>query len=127
MFPECAIIGDSIAVGIANTRRECIRNARVGRTVEQQQPLSVRSKVLVISLGSNNRNDFEASLRRLREASTADSVLWILPSSPLGSREIVRRVAAEFGDRTLDARNVVSADNVHPTPRGYQILAEMID
>jgi lysophospholipase L1-like esterase len=127
MLLDCAIIGDSIAVGIANVRRDCVVNARVGRMAEQQQPLSTRARVLVISLGSNNQNNVEVSLRRLREASTADLVIWVVPNTPHSSRETVKRLAAAYGDQTLDVRDVVSSDNVHPSSRGYQILARGVD
>lgn len=121
---DCAVVGDSIAVGIANFRQECRMDAAIGRRADQQGPVGDAGRVLVISVGSNAGTALtERELRRIRDSARASHVFWIIPNRPENARELVTRVARAYGDQTLDVRQVVSNDNVHPTWRGYQILA----
>lgn len=121
---DCAIVGDSIAVGIANFRHECRMDAAVGRRADQQGPVGDAGRVLVISVGSNAGNTLtERELRRIRDSARVGYVFWIIPNRPENARELVTRVARSYGDQTLDVRPVVASDSVHPTWRGYQILA----
>jgi lysophospholipase L1-like esterase len=123
---DCAIIGDSIAVGISHFRRDCYVDARSGRQAPQQQRVLNATNVLVISLGSNNGNALtDQELRRIRDSAVGNPIVyWILPNRPEHARTVVNRVAASYNDRVLDTRPVISTDQVHPTGRGYQILAE---
>lgn len=125
MIP-CLILGDSIAVGIAQHRPDCVAEARVGRASAAQRVPGVRAGVVVISLGSNDggaRGATVEHLRRLRRGTLAVQVIWIAPGNPRAAAA-VRQVAAEFGDAVLDMRP--GPDGVHPTPAGYRALAHAV-
>lgn len=122
----CLILGDSIAVGIAHHRPDCVAEARVGRASAAQRIPGVRAGVAVISLGSNDGGARDATvhhLRKLRRGTPAVRVVWIVPANPRAAAA-VRQVAAEFGDDTLDL--TPGPDGIHPTPAGYRALARAV-
>ena len=130
---ECLIVGDSIAVGTAMARPECVSLSKGGinssQWNRQNANNNVAAKTVIISLGANDHRGVktEDELRRLRTAVKADKVFWIDPGQdrkPVPHDAIIR-IAREYGD-TIIARpkNHMSADGVHPTGRGYKILAE---
>lgn len=121
---DCMIIGDSIAVGIANLRQECAINAAIGRRASQQSSINYNGRALIISLGSNDGSSLsERDLRRIRESANAVYVFWVLPNKPDYARNLVYNIAQQYGDETLDTRSNISRDGIHPTPVGYQALA----
>jgi lysophospholipase L1-like esterase len=125
---DCTILGDSIAVGVSRVMSECRSDAAIGRaTPHQSVPLGT-SRLVVISLGSNDSNEAtaERNLRHLRSSVRAERVVWLIPTAPLGVREVVRRVAHDFGDRIIDVQPQVGRDGVHPTETGYHRLAQAI-
>lgn len=125
MIP-CMILGDSIAVGIAQHRPDCVAEARVGRASAAQRVPGVPAGVTVISLGSNDggaRGATLGHLRELRRGTLAVRVVWIVPANPRAAAA-VRQVAAEFYDDTLDL--APGPDGVHPTPAGYRALAQAV-
>ena len=130
---ECLIVGDSIAVGVSQVRQECASIAKSGinsrdwvaHNLAKLEP----AKTLIISLGANDYKGIptEASIRRLRQDARAGRVFWLLPSQRLKPNqvEIVRRVAEENGDQVIERPETnISADGVHPTGKGYRLLAE---
>jgi lysophospholipase L1-like esterase len=130
---ECLIVGDSIAVGTATARPECVSLSKGGinssQWNKQNAGNSVAAKTVIISLGANDHRGVktEDELRRLRAAVKADKVFWIDPGQdrkPVPHDAIIR-IAREYGD-TIIARpkNHMSADGVHPTGRGYKVIAE---
>ena len=130
---ECLIVGDSIAVGTAMSRPECVSLSKSGinssQWNKQNAGNNIAAKNVIISLGANDHRGVktEDELRRLRTAVKADKVFWIDPGQdrkPVPHDAIIR-IAREYGD-TIIARpkNHMSADGVHPTGRGYKILAE---
>lgn len=130
---ECLIVGDSIAVGVSQVRRECRAYVKSGinSTVWNRTHLHnlEPSNVLIISLGANDTRqvDTEANVRLLRNKTTASKVYWLLPNEKLKPRavEAVRRVAEEFGDKVIERPTTdISSDGVHPTYLGYKKLAE---
>jgi len=132
---ECLIIGDSIAVGTAMARPECVSYSKGGWNSWQwnkdylAKASSQSAKTVIISLGANDHKGVktEAELRKMREAVKGDRVFWIDPGQdrkPVPHDAIVR-IAREYGDIIL-ARpmNHMSSDKVHPTGKGYKVLAE---
>ena len=130
---ECLIIGDSIGVGVSQVRRECVAIVKSGinsgnwkdANISKLQP----AKVLIISLGANDlkSHDTEGNVREVRKAAKADKVYWILPNENLKPKAVsdVTKVASEFGDVIIERpKTDMSADNVHPTGKGYRKLAE---
>lgn len=130
---ECLIVGDSIAVGVSQVRKEChaIVKSGINSSDWNKQHLSKlqSTKTLIISLGANDYKgiDTETNVRKLRIKADADRVFWLLPSGKLKPEQVkaVERVAQEFRD-TVIARpeSDISGDGVHPTYTGYKKLAE---
>jgi lysophospholipase L1-like esterase len=129
------IIGDSIAVGTAMARPECISYSRGGWNSWQwnkdylEITKTKQTKTLIISLGANDHKGVktEDELRKMRAAVKADKVFWISPGKerkPI-PQDAIERIAKEYGDIVL-ARpmNNMSADGIHPTGKGYKELAE---
>jgi len=132
---ECMIIGDSIAVGAAMYRPECVSYSRGGWNSWQwnKDYLSVASskaaKTIIISLGANDHKGVktEQELRKMREAVKGNRVFWIDPGKdrkPVPHDAIVR-IAQEYGDVIISRpKDHMSADGIHPTGRGYKIIGE---
>ena len=129
---DCLIVGDSIAVGVSQVRKECVAIVKSGinssnwnkQHIHKLQP----TKTLIISLGANDLGvATEANVRTLRTFAKADRVFWLLPSNKLKPNQVkaVELVAREFGDTVIPRPETdISADGVHPTYKGYKILAE---
>lgn len=132
---DCMIVGDSIAVGVAMARPDCVSYSRGGWNSWQwnKDYLSVAStrtpKTLIISLGANDHKGVktEQELRKMRSNIKADRVFWISPGTerkPI-PQEAIEKIAKEYGDTVLPRpTNHMSADGIHPTGRGYKILGE---
>jgi len=127
---ECLIVGDSIAVGTATARPECVAYAKGGINSYQwlnknidKTPLI--AKTVIISLGSNDHKyvKTESELQAIRELTKADRVYWILPAIKPDIQEIVRKVAAKNGDTVLPITRL-QKDGVHPSWAGYKELGE---
>jgi len=132
---DCMIIGDSIAVGVSMARKECVSYSKGGWNSWQWNKdylsLSTRKsyETIIISLGANDHKGVktEQELRKMREAIKGKRVFWIDPGKdrkPI-PHEAMTKIAKEYGDVVLlrPADNM-SADGVHPTGKGYKILAE---
>lgn len=132
---DCMIVGDSIAVGTAIARPECISFSRGGWNSWQWNKDYLRSatnhtaKTVIISLGANDHKGVktEHELRKMREAIKGQRVFWIDPGKdrkPVPHEAIVK-IASEYGDVILPRpKDHMSADGVHPTGKGYRILAD---
>ena len=126
---ECLILGDSIAVGTAQARPECVSYSKGGINSYQWLNKNIgkspyTAKTVIISLGSNDHKyvKTEAELRSIRELTKADRVYWILPAIKPDIQDIVRKVAAENGDTVLPITRL-QTDGVHPSWAGYKQLA----
>ena len=131
---ECMIIGDSIAVGTAAVRPECISYSRGGWNSWQwnkdylAQASAQPAKTVIISLGANDHKGVktEQELRKMREAIKGNRVFWIDPGQdrkPVPHAAMVR-IAQEYGDTILSRPQAhMSPDGVHPTRNGYKELA----
>lgn len=132
---DCMIIGDSIAVGTAMYRPECVSYSRGGWNSWQwnrdylQSATAKSYDTVIISLGANDHSGVktEQELRKMRSAIKGQRVFWIDPGQdrkPVPHQAIVR-IAQEYGDVILARpRDHMSADGIHPTGRGYKILGE---
>jgi lysophospholipase L1-like esterase len=125
---ECLILGDSIAVGIAQHRPECIAYAKGGinswQWVNKNITKDLSANTVIISLGSNDHRGIKTvnELRTIRELTKADRVYWILPAIKPDIQEMVRKVAAENGDTVLPMTRL-QTDGIHPSWAGYKELA----
>jgi lysophospholipase L1-like esterase len=128
---ECIIAGDSIAVGIANVRKECVAYAKGGINSKnwlnsniQNTPLV--AKHVIISLGSNDHKGIktEEELRTIRKLTNADKVFWVMPSTKFPiQREAISKIANEYHDTVLRTERM-QEDNVHPSWAGYKEIAK---
>jgi lysophospholipase L1-like esterase len=133
------IIGDSIAVGVAqaarNYRRVCEVQAKSGYSSSQtftqyvnRWPVDRKAKNTIISIGSNDTNA-KTTLQHannIRER-IQGQVWWILPSAEIKpqQRKVIMEIAAFWGDQIIDvAPRQLSPDKIHPTHRGYIELAD---
>lgn len=132
---ECLILGDSIAVGTAMYRPECVSYSRGGWNSRQwnRDYLFVAStkpaRTVIISLGANDHSGIktEQELRTMRSTITAERVFWIDPGQDRKPvpHEAMGRIAREYGDTVIPRpRDHMSADGIHPTGRGYKIIGE---
>jgi len=131
---DCLIMGDSLAVGVGQIRKECITYAKSGinsydyvnRHVLHTNGSDKQAKTVIISLGSNDTNKINTfeELDTLRQMVRADRVYWILPAIKEDKRKAVWAVANKYHDHVIEARNhELSPDRVHPTHKGYTSIA----
>jgi lysophospholipase L1-like esterase len=134
---ECLILGDSIAVGTANVRQECVSYSKGGWNTWQwnnhyidKEKTDLTAKAVIISLGTNDHNGVKTfdELLKMRNNVKASQVFWILPPcNPKFCKpnvnEIVESIAKKFGD-TIISTNRLQADAIHPSWAGYKELAE---
>lgn len=132
---DCMIIGDSIAVGVSMVRKECISHSKGGWNSWQwnkdylHKIVDKPVQTVIISLGANDHKGVstENELRKMRVNLNGKRVFWIDPGQdrkPIPHAAIVK-IAAEYGDTILPRpKDHMSADGVHPTGKGYKILAE---
>lgn len=130
---ECLIMGDSLAVGVGQIRKECVTHAKSGinsydyvnRHVFHTQG-NTQAKTVIISLGSNDTKNIDTfdELDTLRQLVKADRVYWILPNIKEDKRKQVWMVANKYNDFVIDARKYErSQDHVHPTYNGYKQIS----
>jgi lysophospholipase L1-like esterase len=136
---ECLILGDSIAVGTAQARPECVAYAKTSLNSSQfnkKYPQAFNGKVVVISLGSNDHKYIktEKELFKLRERVQAETVYWILPAGNAKTSEIpvvriqehVESIAEMYGDWIIRIPSL-SKDGIHPTAKGYKRIGEIVE
>lgn len=127
---DCLILGDSIAVGTAQARPECVSYSKGGINSYDWVNKNVGkspyiARTVIISLGSNDHKGVktESELQTIRQLTKADRVYWILPAIKADIQDIVRRVAAQHGDTVLPITRL-QKDGVHPSWAGYKKIAE---
>ena len=127
---ECLIMGDSIAVGTAQVRQECVSYSKGGINSYQWLNSNVGkspyvAKTVIISLGSNDHKyvKTESELRTIRQLTKADRVYWILPANKKDIADIVFKIANEYHDGVVKIADL-SKDGVHPTGKGYKMIGE---
>jgi lysophospholipase L1-like esterase len=136
---DCLILGDSIAVGTAMYKKECVSISKGGINSQQYNKkvagMELYSGSVLISLGSNDHKwvKTKQELEKLRKNIKATNVYWVLPEGnlPAGGvniediRRIVLEVSEEHGDIVLPIMSL-SKDGIHPTGVGYKDLAAQI-
>lgn len=116
---SCAIVGDSIAVGVGAVMRECLVDAKSGIPSADVIARVHSADILFVSAGSNDpRNpQLEDNLKTIRAKAWA-AVVWIEPIAPTAAAA-VDRVAAAHNDVVV--KFDPSSDGVHP--KSYDQLA----
>jgi lysophospholipase L1-like esterase len=127
---DCLIVGDSIAVGTHQFKQECAVYAKGGINSKQWvdknvQNMPLQAKTVIISLGSNDHKyvKTESELQTVRQLTKADRVYWILPAIKPDIQEIVKKVAAQYGDTVLPITSL-QPDGIHPSWAGYKKIAK---
>ena len=126
---DCLILGDSIAVGIAQHRPECVAYATVGinsrKFVDNHIAGDLNANTVVISLGANDSKNIKTlkELFALRQVIGSKHVVWVLPANNKNAAEAVSIVADKFEDKAVQISEL-SKDRVHPTAREYKSIAE---
>jgi len=126
---ECMILGDSIAVGVAAQRPDCVSYAISGYNSSQWNKRFViqkdLSKTVIISLGSNDHDAVHTfkELLKLRDSIDATHVYWIMPAIKPHIQNHIKIIAKNYNDTILPIPEL-SKDKVHPTTNGYKILAK---
>jgi len=106
----CLIIGDGVAMGLAQARPVCAAVAGKGVTsaafVASDLDHLTPAETAVISLGGSDTAgmDTAADLQRVRQAITARRVIWLIPNASPVVRLAVTTVAAEWHDSLVDVR-----------------------
>ena len=134
---DCMIVGDSIAVGTAQVRHECVSYSKGGwntwqwnREYIDKKHTDLTARSLIISLGTNDHKGVHtfAELMKMRQQVTAERVYWIMP--PCNDKfckphvnEIVEIIAKNFGDTIVGTKRL-QADAIHPSWAGYKEIAE---
>ncbi len=127
---DCLILGDSIAKGISDIRKECVAYVQSGINSKDWNDRFVKkvapSKVTIISLGSNDYKNLntEIELVALRSFINSDRIFWIVPAIKPEKQELVKKIARYYGD-TFVIIPELSPDNVHPTYNGYKQLGRL--
>ena len=128
---ECIIAGDSIGVGIANVKKECVAFVQGGINSKQWLDKNIKNTPMIanhviISLGSNDAfvKNTEEELRTIRKLTNSTRVYWIMPSDKFPkAQSAVWHVANENNDIILGTKRM-QADGVHPSWAGYKELGE---
>jgi lysophospholipase L1-like esterase len=134
---DCIILGDSIGVGTALYKHECLNLAKGGINSQQWNKkyadVSIYSESVLISLGSNDHKwvKTKKELLALRERVNAKRVYWVLPEGNLKAsqvdindiKRIVLEVSEQYGDIVIPILHL-SPDGIHPTMKGYKEIAE---
>ena len=126
---DCLILGDSIAQGISNIRKECTAYVKGGINSYNWNNRNIvkdlSANTVIISLGTNDpdtMNTFK-ELLLLRQQIYAKKVMWVMPPIKPSVQDIVRIIANSYSDTILTIPEL-SKDKVHPTYNGYKQLAE---
>ena len=126
---ECLVLGDSIAVGTLKARTECVGYVQGGINSYQWVNKFVGkspyiANTVIISLGSNDYKGIktESELRTIRELTKANHVYWILPANKKDVANAVFAVANYYHDHVVRIADL-SKDGVHPTAKGYKMIA----
>jgi hypothetical protein len=134
---SCAVVGDSLAVGIGTRLPQCTRLATVGmssvRFENKELPKLQEGNwsTIVVSLGSNDPTIDRETLGRIRVAlknknkAQASTYVWVLPRESVKAATL-KEWALRQHDQVLTTRDLASKDNLHPTPEGYQTLAKKV-
>jgi lysophospholipase L1-like esterase len=85
------------------------------------------ANTVIISLGSNDHKGVKTrrELETMRDKVKGSRVFWILPAIKPNVQDIVREIAAQYGDTVLPI-NRLQPDGVHPSWAGYKDIVERI-
>ena len=129
----CAILGDSLAAGVALFRPDCLTETKAGISSAaylRAHTTAIDAVTVLISLGVNDGDSDPATVNHLvgvRLHINARQVFWILPARPESVRRVIREISHAFGDRLIETRGYTGSDRLHLAPRTYRTIATIFD
>ena len=126
---DCMILGDSIAKGLSDVRKECVAYVKSGiNSYSWNNKYNYKdfiSNTVIISLGTNDGDTVNTfnELLALRQSVQANKVFWIMPAIKPNIQDYIKIIANNFGDTVLPIPKL-SPDRVHPTTTAYNELAQ---
>jgi lysophospholipase L1-like esterase len=133
MTITCAILGDSLAAGVAAFQPDCLSDTKIGISSAaylRAHTISISAETVLISLGVNDSGADTGTTDRLaglRLRIKVTRVFWILPARPETTRRIIRDIAQAFGDRLIETRGYTGSDGLHLSPSTYRAIASVFD
>jgi len=128
---DCLILGDSIAVGLHQQIPQCESLSKGGWNTWQWNrdylKHDLTAQTVIISLGSNDHKHVrtQEELVKVRAKVQARRVFWILPAIKPDIQDIVKKVAAQYGDTVIPITRL-QTDKIHPSWAGYKELARVV-
>ena len=129
----CAILGDSLAAGVATFRPECRNDTQVGISSSRYAAahlMTVTADAALISLGVNDGTPSMTTaenLVRLRTGVRARRVYWMLPTRSEATRTLIREIARIFGDTLIETKGFTGQDGLHLSRSNYRAIASVFD
>ncbi len=130
---HCAILGDSLAQGVAQLRPDCLSDTRVGISSARYvagHVVSVTAQAALLSLGVNDGPPTIETVRHLltlREGVSSQRVYWMLPARPDDTRGIIQVIARMHGDTVIETRGSTGPDGLHLTGSAYRRVAGVFE
>lgn len=119
MLVPCVIVGDSTAIGIAQSvHNQCTVVARIGASTQEiakwQLP-EKRFKIAIVGAGSNDPRSpyLNKNLDLTRHKLSASRIIWVIPYNPMAALA-VKKIAYYYNDMIIDLSTVSTRDNIHP-------------
>lgn len=129
---DCLIIGDSIASGVSDYRKDCVSivkrgvNSKRWGVYHMNRPAfdMAEYNTAIISLGTNDtdEDDTEENLSEIRATVKAKLVYWIMPAVNERAQKAILKIARYKNDKIVYMKEV-SRDGIHPTEFGYRWIA----
>ncbi len=130
---HCAVLGDSLAQGIAILRPDCLSDTRIGISSASYisgHIVSVTAQSALLSLGVNDGPPTVGTVRhllKLREGVSSRRVYWMLPARPHETRGIIQVIARMYGDTVIETRGATGPDGLHLTGAAYHAISTVLD
>ncbi len=129
----CAILGDSLAAGVAMTRRDCMSDTQTGiasQAYAAAYTMRVSAATVLISLGVNDGPPTIGTVRHLTDLRAGVSgrhVYWLMPARPELTRSLIQALAAAHGDQVIETWGAAGPDGLHLSRKAYHAIGKMLD
>ena len=130
---HCAILGDSLAQGVALLRPDCLSDTRVGissASYVSAHVVSVTVQTALLSLGVNDGPPTVETVKHLltlRRGVRSQQVYWMLPARSDETRGMIQVIARIHGDTVIETRGSTGPDGLHLTGSAYRRVAGVFE
>ena len=130
---HCAILGDSLAHGVALLRPDCLSDTKVGissASYVSGHIVSVTAQTALLSLGVNDGPPTVETVKhllKLREGISAQHVYWMLPARSTETRGLIQVIARMHCDTVIETRGSTGPDGLHLTGPAYRHVAGVFE